>query len=109
MDERHIGTMEGTFTQPTPIGEGNTIPPTGKAFKMKMVTVGDWNNDGVMDEEYLFLDSQEFMRQIGLGNEATRRRFLPTLGRCAPNRARSGSGAAAEGCSTRSAACAGRG
>lgn len=61
-----IGEMEGNFSQPMPIGNGKTIPPTGKAFKVKMVTVGHWKN-GTMDEEYLFWDNQSFMQQIGLG------------------------------------------
>ena len=60
-----VGVMEGTFTQPMPIGDGKTIPPTGKAFKLTMCTVGHWV-DGVMDEEYLFWDNQTFMKQIGL-------------------------------------------
>jgi hypothetical protein len=62
-----IGVMEGTFTQPMPIGDGKTIPPTGKAFKLRMATFGRWNGQGTMDEEYLFWDNQEFMKQIGLG------------------------------------------
>jgi SnoaL-like polyketide cyclase len=62
-----IGTMEGTFTQPMPIGEGKTIPPTGKPFKLQMATIGHWTSQGVMDAEYLFWDNQEFMKQIGLG------------------------------------------
>ena len=62
-----IGIMEGTFTQPMPIGDGKTIPPTGKAFKLRMATFGRWNPQGTMDEEYLFWDNQEFMKQIGLG------------------------------------------
>ena len=61
-----IGIMEGTFTQPMPIGGGKSIPPTGKAYKLVMCTVGHWKN-GVMDEEYLFWDNQTFMKQIGLG------------------------------------------
>ena len=61
-----IGVMEGTFTQPMPIGGGKAIPPTGKAYKITMATIGHWK-DGVMDEEYLFWDNQEFMKQIGLG------------------------------------------
>jgi hypothetical protein len=61
-----IGTMEGTFTQPMPIGDGKTLPPTGKAYKIRMATIGHWK-DGVMFEEYLFWDNQEFMKQIGLG------------------------------------------
>jgi len=41
--------------------------PTGNAFHIRMVTVGHWNADGLMDEEYLFWDNAEFMRQLGLG------------------------------------------
>ena len=61
-----IGVMQGTFTKPMPIGEGKSIPPTGKAFKLIMCTVGHWKN-GTMDEEYLFWDNQSYMSQIGLG------------------------------------------
>ncbi len=61
-----IGEMTGTFTLPMPIGEGKTIPPTGKSFKIAMTTIGNWEN-GVMTEEFLFWDNQEFMNQIGLG------------------------------------------
>jgi len=60
-----IGVMEGTFTKPMPTGDGKSIPPTGKAFKLVMSTVGHWKN-GVMDEEYLFWDNQTFMKQVGL-------------------------------------------
>jgi hypothetical protein len=60
-----IGVMEGTFTEPMPLPDGTFIPPTGKAFKLAMCTVGHWK-DGVMIEEYLFWDNQEFMKQIGL-------------------------------------------
>lgn len=60
-----IGVMEGTFSKPMPIGDGKTIPPTGKRFKLWMSTVGHWK-DGLMDEEYLFWDNQDFMKQIGL-------------------------------------------
>ena len=60
-----IGVMEGTFSQPMPIGNGKTIPPTGKKFKLTMATIGHWK-DGVMDQEYLFWDNGEFMKQIGL-------------------------------------------
>lgn len=62
-----IGIMEGTFTQPMPMADGTTIPPTGKAYKIRMATFGHWNEQGVMDEEYLFWDNQEFMKQIDLG------------------------------------------
>lgn len=61
-----IGVLEGTFSKPMPVGGGKTIPPTGKAFRLTMNTVGHWKN-GVMDEEYLFWDNASFMKQIGLG------------------------------------------
>ena len=60
-----IGELEGTFTEPMPIGAGKSIPPTGKKFKLKMATIGHW--DGTkMTEEYLFYDNLSFMKQIGL-------------------------------------------
>jgi hypothetical protein len=62
-----IGVIEGTFTQPMPIGEGKTLPPTGKAYKLTMATFSHWTKAGPMDEEYLFWDNQEFMKEIGLG------------------------------------------
>lgn len=60
-----IGVMEGTFSKPMPIGNGKTIPPTGKKFKLSMTTIGHWK-DGKMIEEHLFWDNQSFMKQIGL-------------------------------------------
>lgn len=60
-----MGYLEGTFTNPMPIGNGETIPPTGKTFKLPMVTIGHWE-DGVMDEEWLMWDNKAFMKQIGL-------------------------------------------
>jgi len=61
-----IGVIEGTFTEPMPLPDGTSIPPTGKSYKLTMATVGYWE-DGVMIEEYLFWDNLEFMKQIGLG------------------------------------------
>jgi len=62
-----IGEMEGTFSKPMPVGGGKTIPPTGKKFKLAMVTIGHWKDDKMV-EEYLFWDNQAFMKQIGVGN-----------------------------------------
>jgi len=59
-----IGEMEGTFTQPMPIGNGKSIAPTNKSFKLGMTTVGHWK-DGQLIEEYLFYDNLAFMKQIG--------------------------------------------
>ena len=60
-----MGTMEGTFTLPMPIGNGAFMEPTGKSFKLPMCTIGRWK-DGVMVEEYLFWDNQTYMRQLGV-------------------------------------------
>jgi SnoaL-like polyketide cyclase len=59
------GVMTGTFTQAMPIGEGKSIPASGKSFALGMVTVGHWLN-GTMDHEWLFWDNGDFMKQIGL-------------------------------------------
>jgi hypothetical protein len=48
--------------------DGKVIPPTGKAYRIPMATLGHWSKDGVMFEEFLFWDNGEFMKQIGLGN-----------------------------------------
>lgn len=61
-----VGVMEGTFSAPMPIGNGKTISPTGKKFKLSMTTIGHWGADGKMTEEHLFWDNQSFMKQIGL-------------------------------------------
>jgi len=61
-----MGVMEGTFTEPMPIGDGKFIDPTNKAFKINMVTIGLWNDEGIMYEEYLFWDNLTYMKQLGL-------------------------------------------
>nr|QDL89322.1 putative ester cyclase polyketide cyclase [Sym plasmid] len=60
------GVMTGTFTQPMPLPDGKSIPPTGKRFAIGMATIGHWKN-GLMDHEWLFWDNQDFMTQLGLG------------------------------------------
>ena len=52
---------------PMPVQGGKAIPPTGKAFKLPMSTIGRWNAQGTMDEEFLFWDNATYMKQIGLG------------------------------------------
>jgi predicted ester cyclase len=59
------GVMTGTFSRPMPTANGGAIPPTGKAFRITMATIGHWSGD-TMDHEWLFWDNQDFMRQIGL-------------------------------------------
>jgi predicted ester cyclase len=60
------GRMTGTFTRPMPIGEGKTVPPTGKKLDLPMATIGHWTDAGVMDHEWLFWDNQAYMKQLGL-------------------------------------------
>jgi hypothetical protein len=60
------GWLEGTFTKPMVLADGKTIPPTGKAYRIPMATIGHWNKEGVMFEEFLFWDNGEFMKEIGL-------------------------------------------
>lgn len=62
------GWLEGTFTKPMVLPDGKVIQPTGKAYRIPMATIGHWNKEGIMFEEYLFWDNGEFMKQIGLGN-----------------------------------------
>jgi SnoaL-like polyketide cyclase len=62
-----VGVMQGTFSKPMPDGKGGSIAPTGNAFAVDMVTVGIWNRDGTMDEEFLFWDNQTFNAKLGLG------------------------------------------
>jgi hypothetical protein len=60
------GVLKGTFSKPMPDGKGGTIAPTGKAFAIDMVTVGIWNRQGTMDEEFFFWDNQTFYAKMGL-------------------------------------------
>jgi len=60
------GIMEGTFSQPMPLGNGKTFKPTNKTFRLSVCAIGHWK-DGVIDEVSLFWDNMNFMRQIGTG------------------------------------------
>ncbi len=59
------GLMEGTFTEPMPMGNGDFIQPTGKSFSIPMCTIGIWEN-GVMVEEHLFWDNYAYLQQLGI-------------------------------------------
>ena len=61
------GVMQGTFTRPMPDGKGGFIQPTGQKYSINMATVGIWNRQGTMSEEFLFWDNQTFNQQLGLG------------------------------------------
>ena len=61
-----VGRMTGTFSKPMPIGNGKTVPPTGRKVDLTMATIGHWTDAGVMDHEWLFWDNQTYMKQLGL-------------------------------------------
>ena len=44
---------------------GKVIQPTGKKFKIRIVTLVRWEN-GRIAEEYLFWDNLDWNRQIGI-------------------------------------------
>ncbi|EYU17123.1 ester cyclase [Photorhabdus aegyptia] len=62
------GFTDGTFTKPMVLPDGKVIKPTGKAYHLPMATLGHWNKQGVMDEEYLFWDDSVLMKQIGVSD-----------------------------------------
>jgi hypothetical protein len=61
-----MGLLKGTFSRPMPDGKGGVIAPTGKTFAVNMCTVGIWNRQGTMDEEFLFWDNQTFYGEMGV-------------------------------------------
>jgi hypothetical protein len=62
-----IGEMQATFSKPMNLGDGKSMAPTNKKLKMQMATIGHWNKDCLMDEEYLFWDNAEYAKQLGFG------------------------------------------
>src|SRR6201997_1128357 len=62
-----MGFLDGTFTKPMTLADGTVIQPTGKAYHLPMATLGHWNKQGVMAEEYLFWDNATLMKQISVG------------------------------------------
>lgn len=60
-----MGFLDGTFTKPMALPTGAVIQPTGKAYHLPMATLGHWNKEGTMSEEYLFWDNATLMKQIG--------------------------------------------
>lgn len=56
----------GTFSAPMKLQNGTVIPPTGKKFSIRIVTLVRWEN-GRIAEEYLFWDNADWNKQIGLG------------------------------------------
>ncbi len=63
-----VGVMEGTFTRPMTLPDGKVVQPTGRSFRLEMATIGHWNDQGTMSEEYLFWDNQSYMQQLGIAD-----------------------------------------
>jgi hypothetical protein len=61
------GFLDGTFTKPMVLPNGTVIQPTGKTYHLPMATLGHWNKQGTMSEEFLFWDNSALMQQIGVG------------------------------------------
>lgn len=61
-----MGFLDGTFTKPMTLADGTVVQPTGKAYHLPMATLGLWNKQGSMDEEYLFWDNATLMKQLGV-------------------------------------------
>lgn len=61
------GFLDGTFTKPMALPNGTVVQPTGKAYHLPMATLGHWNKQGTMSEEFLFWDNGTLMQQIGPG------------------------------------------
>ena len=60
-----MGYLDGTFTKSMDVGDGKIIQPTAKKYHLPMATLGHWNKQGTMSEEYLFWDNATLMQQIG--------------------------------------------
>lgn len=60
------GYTEGTFTKPMVLPNGKVIQPTGKKYRLPMSTLGHWNKQGTMSEEFLFWDNATLMQQMGV-------------------------------------------
>ena len=58
--------LDGTFTKPMVMPGGKTIEPAGKRYHLPMSTLGHWNRQGTMSEEYLFWGNDALMKQIGV-------------------------------------------
>ena len=59
-----VGILKGTFTEPMPTPDGNILQPTGNAYEITFATIAHWNDEGKMDQEYLFWDNQYFFKQL---------------------------------------------
>lgn len=60
-----ISISEGKWVKPLTMPNGVVLQPTGKKVRIKIATIARWKN-GRIAEEYLFWDTADWNRQIGL-------------------------------------------
>lgn len=58
--------LVATNTGPLDLGDGQTLPPTGRRIEVPSVWVLDVSDDGLITEERAYFDSATFFRQLGL-------------------------------------------
>ena len=59
------GLVVGTNTQPLPMPNGDSLPPTGKQIRIRSVDVVTVDNGAVVSHRFYF-DQMEFLGQLGL-------------------------------------------
>ncbi len=59
------GFVVGTNTQPLPMPNGDSLPPTGKQIRVRSVDVATVDNGAVISHR-LYFDQMEFLGQLGL-------------------------------------------
>jgi hypothetical protein len=60
-----VGVLTGTFSEPMPLPDGGSLPPTRKSLEIQVATFARWEN-GQIVEESLFWDGASFAAQLGL-------------------------------------------
>ena len=61
-----ISICEGKWSKPLTQPDGTALEPTGKKVRIKIATIAKWKDQRIV-EEYLFWDTGDWNRQIGLG------------------------------------------
>ncbi len=62
-----IQNMQGTFTGDLKTPDGKVIPPTGKEFKMEVLSLLKWKDNKIIEERD-YWDEGTFNKQIGVSN-----------------------------------------
>ncbi len=60
--------MHATNTGPINLGEGNSIPPTGRRIELPMAWLLDLDEQGLIVSERDYFDTATLLRQLGLAD-----------------------------------------